>query len=129
MRREYLHFSAELFPTAEPNIYWGFVAAPFWSDIDLRLEGQVSWDIYTEQSPEMLTMVTSFIRENANATFNGTWMMVAFWEDVHPFPHGAGSTTPFAQSVCRACVHTGICIHFTSHELCVLCRPIAFRQF
>lgn len=101
-RIDYTHFDAELFPTTNPNIYWDFVAAPFWSDIDLREEGSVSWEIHNlEQSQDLINSVSIFIRENYNGAeeFDGTWMMVVYWEDVHPWPHGSGVVSPFTLSV------------------------------
>lgn len=99
----YTHFNAELLPTGNPSIYWDFIVAPFWSDIDLRLEGTVSWDIITrDQDQQILDQVSTHIQQNYNgaSTFSGEWMMVIAWNDVHPFPHGVGSTTPYSLSVC-----------------------------
>ena len=100
MRREYSHFNPVHFPSTVPDIYWGFTAAPLWSDIDLRLAGNVSWEIHTrQQSEDMMNLVTDFIQMNINSTFTGQWMIVGFWENVHPFPHGIGLQIPFLQNV------------------------------
>ena len=98
----YTHFNSELFPTTNPDIYWDFVVAPFWSDVDLRLAGSASWEIHTAaQSQNLIDMVSEFIQNNIDSSdFSGSWMMITYWEDVHPWPHGAGSTTPYALSVC-----------------------------
>ena len=101
-RIDYTHFNPELFPTTNPNIYWDFVSAPFWSDVDLRLEGSASWEIHTvAQSQEMIDSVSLFIRENYDSAgdFSGDWMMIVYWEDVHPWPHGVGIETPYTLSV------------------------------
>jgi hypothetical protein len=99
-RTAYTHFNAELFPTTNPSIYWDFVLAPFWSDVDLRVAGNASWEIHTTaESQDLINDVSIFIQENtASSDFSGSWMMIAYWEDVHPFPHGAGSTTEYALS-------------------------------
>lgn len=54
------------------------------------------------QSPDLISTVTVFIQENYEGAedFSGDWMMIAYWEDVHPFPHGFGFSTPFTLSVC-----------------------------
>ena len=101
-RIPYTNFNAELFPTTDPNIYWDFVSAPFWSDVDLRLEGSAYWEIHTTvQSQDLINNVSTFIQVNYDGAgdFTGEWMLIASWEDVHPFPHGSGSTTPYALSV------------------------------
>lgn len=101
---QYTHFNAELFPTTNPSIYWDFVSAPFWSDVDLRLAGSASWEIHTTaQSQDLIDAVSEFIRDNYNGSgdFQGGWMMIGYWEDVHPFPHGFGIETPYTLSVCN----------------------------
>ena len=106
MRREYSHFNPQLFPTTVPDIYWGFTAAPFWSDVDLRLEGSASWEVHTlQQSDNLINMVSTFIQNNIDPLFSGEWMMVGYWENVHPFPHGSGSTNPFLQKVWHLCLY------------------------
>lgn len=107
-RIPYTHFNAELFPTTNPSIYWDFVSAPFWSDVDLRLEGSAYWEIHVmAQSQQLIKSVSTFIRENYDGAgnFSGEWMMISSWEGVHPFPHGAGSTTPYSLSVCNIQLH------------------------
>ena len=114
MRREYSHFDPQLFPTTVPDIYWGFTAAPFWSDVDLRLEGSASWEVHTlQQSGDLIDDVSYLIQENLDPLFYGQWMMVGYWENVHPFPHGSGSTNPFLQNVWYTCATTifDLCIH------------------
>ena len=99
---QYSPFNAELFPTTNPDIYWDFVLAPFWSDVDLRLAGMASWEIHTTAaSQSLIDQVSTFIQENNGVSdFSGSWMMITYWEDVHPFPHGFGISTPYTLSVC-----------------------------
>ena len=113
-RIDYTHFDAELFPTTNPNIYWDFVVAPFWSDADLRLEGRASWEIHDlMQSEELVNAISVFIQQNYDGAenFSGTWMIVAFWEDVHPWPHGVGFNTPFTLSVRDCSQYKGLIYH------------------
>ena len=86
----------EVFPTM--NFFTRNIAviAPFWSDSDLRLVGNVYYETYQlglgGESDAFLDVVSSFIRNQSNledsVTFRGRWMVVAEWNKVHPYPHG-----------------------------------------
>ena len=84
---------AEIFPSEERNIFFSYLFAPFWSDIDTKLAGSVQYETYkmgdAEESDSRLRRVSRFIRLEQDPNFEGTWMLLANWEDVHPFPHGA----------------------------------------
>ena len=73
------------------------VLSPFWSDVDIRREGSVRYvPIETGSSTpgdaimkEAAAYVNyRFIDEN-EPTFQPTWMLVAQWDGVHPYPHGS----------------------------------------
>lgn len=129
MRREYSHFDPQRFPTTVPDIYWGFTAAPFWSDVDLRLEGSASWEVHTlSQSENLINMVSDFIQVYLDLDFAGQWMMVGYWENVHPFPHGSGSTNPFLQNVWYQCYYYFCPLHTCSLLVTnSLCRITPFK--
>ena len=62
--------------------------------MDIRNDGAISFEVHTignETSEALLSNVSNFISNYTGDVFLGTWMLVAFWEDVGPFP--AGSTT------------------------------------
>ena len=58
--------------------------APFWDDVDIRFNtGQISYEIH--ESGYFLDQVNDFIVESRPVDFVGTWMMVAYYDAVHPF--------------------------------------------
>jgi len=74
--------------------------APYWSDNDIRREGNVSYEVFQFQETgthgdEVLDAVNSYIQEEfENATnFVGVYMILAEWNTVHPFPHGTNPDT------------------------------------
>ena len=70
--------------------------APFWSDNDIRRAGAVRYAVInlgeSQKGDELLENVSSFIRHQRNGeadNFEGQWMLVAYWDQVHPYPHGS----------------------------------------
>lgn len=65
-----------------PDVY---LVAPYWDDVDTRFgSGQISFEIH--QSGYFLEEVSEFIRRRRSAvTFTGTWMLIVYWDAVHPF--------------------------------------------
>ena len=99
MRRPFTDNSPSAFPTNDPEVYWEYLAAPFWSNSDLRQEGSVTWEIHT--SDVQTNNVSNFIQdEYGDTVFNGTWMMVVQWKNLHPYPHGEDGTSVYSQKVC-----------------------------
>ena len=86
------------FPT---SWFWtrnGYVVAPFWSDNDIRRAGTVGYAVInsgeSQKGDELLRNVSSFIQHQKNGEaddFEGQWMLVAYWDRVHPYPHGSYS--------------------------------------
>lgn len=76
--------------------------APFWSDNDIRRDGNVRFaTLYncdklkeelctdTEQGRNVLESVNQYINKVSDTDiFSGEWMLIAHWENVHPSPHG-----------------------------------------
>lgn len=60
--------------------------APFWGNFSTFLGGEVSWEIHnTTLSSDVIGRVSDFIKdEYGDVKFNGTWMMISFWENVTP---------------------------------------------
>ena len=73
----------QLFPTSTPEVYWSYILAPFWADLDTTEGGMVSWELHDmSHSPQLLDTVNTFIQTLNDVNFTGSWMLVTFWEDV-----------------------------------------------
>ena len=70
--------------------------APFWSDNDIRLDGEIFYEVHVagnnSNSDQILSQVNAFISNQTEDNFTGTWMLVAQWDEVPPWPAGS----PFA---------------------------------
>ena len=81
--------------------------APYWSNIDTRLDGQVNYEVYVMgesiTSGDYLGRVSTLINSEQDPAFTGNWMIVVTWDGVHPFPHGNSAeqdrVDPYLQSV------------------------------
>lgn len=80
-------------PQSFPSGQFTYVVAPFWADNDVRDEGQISYEIHTRGSSQ-LNRVNAFISSIENVSFNGTWMIVAEWYQMRPYPHYFGDPNP-----------------------------------
>ena len=91
---QFLFWFPEPFPGG--NIH---VVAPYWSDNDIRREGNVSYEVFQLQGTgaygdQLLDDVSSYIRERSmSSDFQGSFMILAEWEGVHPYPHGASNSS------------------------------------
>ena len=69
--------------------------APFWSDVDIVQNGSVCYTVHEKgggrASNELLRQISAFI---GGETFDGIWMLVAQWEDVHMYPYTYISSYP-----------------------------------
>ena len=98
------------FPSNNVVVYYSYLIAPFWSNIDTRLDGQVNYEVYvageSSLSDNYLGQVSSLINSEQDPSFVGNWMVVATWDGVHPFPHGDSieqdREDPYLQSVCKS---------------------------
>ena len=60
--------------------------APFFTDIDIGLGGQINYEIHTvTTSQSILSEVNSLINDQTQTEFNGEWLLVATWDNVPPF--------------------------------------------
>ena len=103
---EFPHFSAALFPTESAATYFDFAVAPYWADNDARLNGLVSWEMYRTgddaAADDIIQTVNDFINANTVETdFEGNFIFVGFWEEMHPYPAGASpiQAEPYLDSV------------------------------
>ena len=69
MRFEDIHFGAAAF------------VAPYWIDNDPSIEGNVSYSVVVRDN-ELLQTVSNYIAQSQRISFNGTWMLIAYWLDV-----------------------------------------------
>ena len=104
----------QLLPTYNYYIQQSHVAAPFWSDNDIRKEGTVRYVTVTKgastEEDELLAEVNTFLQDIKNVQdFVGAWMLIAQWDHVHPHPHGADD-------------HEGISEEFLSKVTMILSR-------
>ena len=54
--------------------------APFFTDIDITLGGQINYEIHTvTTSQSILSEVNSLINEHTQTEFNGEWLLVAIY--------------------------------------------------
>ena len=75
--------------------------APFWSDVDIRRDGRVCYTVHEKArgsaSNELLRQISAFIVSQSGVggeTFDGIWMLVAQWEDVHMYPYTYAASYP-----------------------------------
>ena len=86
----FLFHRPSLFPTNIETIRHRFVVAPFWADVDSRRSGLIRYQVLdaTKHSNATINEVSSYISQTVNESFSGLWMLVAEWQNVHPYPHG-----------------------------------------
>ena len=89
--RQFIENRPALFPTEQASTYFSYVVAPFWSDIDTRLDGSVQYKTYSSANlseAQDISRVAEFVNTENGSISNANWMLVATWNEVHPFPHG-----------------------------------------
>ncbi len=112
--REFNADSSQNFPSMNGSVYYSYLASPYWSNIDTRRSGQVRYESYTlgdsSESDDQLEMVDDFINIEQDPGFQGEWMLLVSWEDVHPYPHGdvaeAERIDPYLDSVSILFIHS-----------------------
>ena len=90
--QEWFFWDTDLFPTDNYNILNSYVVAPFWADVDTRRAGSVFYEVHqrgtNRGSNNVLERLSGFIASQMNTNFTASWMLVAQWDRVHPYPHG-----------------------------------------
>ena len=104
------------------DVYQHHVVAPYWVDNDVRLNGRVSWEMYSTgdslEANKVIGRVSRFIRMNSNSTnFEGNFVLVANWSEMHQYPAGESlaNAQPYLNMVSK-------------HYYCVYSYPITFSQ-
>ncbi len=88
--------SPQPFPTVFPFIYENYLLAPFWADVDISPffgsinDGSIKYEVHTTASNfsgsiDLIGRVSNFISNKTETTFEGSWMLVALWDEVPPF--------------------------------------------
>ena len=90
------------FPTADPESYWLFSVAPFWSNGDIRIEGSIKWKFYVPSEIDF-TPFNRVIMTDQNVFFSANWVLLVHWDSIHPFPHGDNADGVYNQKVINCC--------------------------
>ena len=94
------------YPSPFPGYYYlrrFYVVAPYWADHDIRRGGSVSYETFvrgrSQNDDSILMTVTDYLRSTnmASPDFSGTFMILAEWDGVHPYPHGSDYLYYFAR--------------------------------
>ena len=82
-----------------------YLVAPFWDDVDIRGgNGRIFYQ--TIDSGLFLDQVNDYIQRVRPTSFEATWMMVAYWVEVHPY---FGASNPEVNQ------------HFVEHTQIITC--------
>ena len=61
-----------------------YLVAPFWDDANIvGGRGQISYEVH--ESGYLLDHVNAYIRAQRPSEFQGTWMLIVFYDAVQPF--------------------------------------------
>ena len=67
--------------------------APYWTDNDIRRDGEVYYEALikgqNKNDDSVLNRVNHYIALNADPDFIGTFMILAEWQNVHPYPYSS----------------------------------------
>ena len=84
----FLYWYPSPFPTRWGSTRRRYVVAPYWSDNDIRMEGDVCYEVHNKES-DLMERISNHISYKSETTFTGNWMLLVEWSDVHPYPHGS----------------------------------------
>ena len=83
-----------------------YLVAPFWDDADIRGgDGQISYEVHT--SGYLIDHISAFIRARKPSPFQGTWMLVVFYDAVQPY-FGTGVSKTIMSGIKSLVVRVGI---------------------
>ncbi len=84
--------SPQSFPTVYPFIHEKYLLAPFWADVDISYNGvgSIKYEVHTTASNfsgsiDLIGRVSNFISNKTETKFEGSWMLVALWDEVPPY--------------------------------------------
>ena len=120
--RGYLFWEPSLFPTSNQAIRDSLVVAPFWSDTDIRRQGDIRYALIEAGSSTgkaemaLLNFVSGFIAAKQSkraGNFSATSVLVAQWINVPPYPDGGDleELSPDEKEFVNLVRHHALCIH------------------
>ena len=79
------------------NLRRFYVVAPYWADHDTRRGGSVLYETFqrgqSSNDNSILNNVNRYLRvNNVTGDFTGTFMILAKWENVHPYSYASDRT-------------------------------------
>ena len=90
------HWAPEPFPGVFTIVQNSLLIAPFWDDVDISGGGgSVSYQIFSSEDNDSLAntnlnAVNTYVNSvHGDGSFMGIWMLVAYWNQVSPYPHGS----------------------------------------
>lgn len=72
--------------SAFPGATGRYLVAPYWDDINIANGGTIAYE--TIQSGFLLEEVNAYIQRKLPTQFEGTWMLVGYYNAVRPFRGG-----------------------------------------
>lgn len=69
--------------SAFPGSTGRYLIAPYWDDINISRGGTISYESF--ESSYLLEQVNDFLQRKGLTDFEGTWMMVVYYDSVQPF--------------------------------------------
>ena len=84
----YISFGQRITSIQNPSLFnesntLKYIVAPYWSDIDTRSTGSVSYELHTNRTSLLLLhKVSKYIRQREQNNFAGIWMLVAEWNSI-----------------------------------------------
>jgi fibulin 1/2 len=83
---------ASPYPTRFPGFIHTSLVAPFWSDVDIRKEGNVFYNVYLDTKSSYIERATHEVRRfSRSGSFTARWVLVVTWDRVPNYPDGSGS--------------------------------------
>ena len=85
-QQPFTHHIPSLFPSELTFISSAYLLAPFWSDVDIGIYGSIFYEVHNNSNSLLISQVNRFLSNYTETDFNGTWMLVVQWDEVHQFP-------------------------------------------
>ena len=83
---------ASPYPTRFPGFTYTSLVAPFWSDVDIRRDGKVFYNVYMKTTSSYIERATHDVRQFSRFdSFTAHWVLVVTWDRVPNYPDGSGS--------------------------------------
>ena len=110
-----------------------YVVAPFWADHDIRKMGEVYYEVLkkgrSRSEDAVLNEVNQYVSLSTEQSFVGTFMILAEWRNVHPYPHGScdfydilenyPTTRSFINQVFSYNYYVHICMQLQNIKFCL----------